>query len=694
MRLGELLLEDGLVTREELEKALSRQKSRGGLLGAALVELGYLTEAALAAALARRYGIATVDVSETVPDRRLVRDFFASVPRERAAELRVLPLARRGRTLTLAMADPANVVAIDEVVSRTGLVVEPVHASARAILDGLEGLHGLTADTAQWQPRFPRSPRPDKTVDFLTGTDTGSLSFPDSPSTSRSLAETKEGVLVSAILVDGARSGASFVHVDFEWTAFRVRYRIEGKLVTVFQRANRASARPDKDDKDDEDDEDDDFWRVIMAFRHLAHLEEGFYRPQDGKLSIHFNTGGAAREVDFDVSYLLCGESVRIVLRRVATRGPKDGLAPPRSSEGLDRALIAAARDGQAEAVRLLLAEGADPGSLRGNETALLAASRGGHAEVVDLLLERDAPAAMRHAAACHGLDALMIAAYGGHTQAVRSLSARGGFDETSRARALELAALEGHAETVSLLIAAGVSSREEALLGASRRGRIDAVRLLLNAHPAIDGRVIETALEEAAFCGRSDVVGLLLEYAPESAPLESILRSAVVGAGMFRRGLLRGFATGGEPHGAVVRSLLRARLFSRRAEGPAGAGFLTPLLSIAVEAGNQHVVSALLDYGADPNLVPEDGVPPLMVAVQARDAALVKLLLDAGARAKVEWLAWIGRATLQAFLPQLAEALDVADVERPRLAEAHSWADSEGYTDLAILLERRVAGG
>jgi len=685
LRLGELLLEDGLVTREELEKALSRQKSRGGLLGAALVELGYLTEAALAAALARRYGIATVDVSETVPDRRLVRDFFARVPRERAAELRVLPLARRGRTLTLAMADPANVVAIDEVVSRTGLVVEPVYASARAILDGLEGLHGLTADTAQWQPRFPRSPRPDRTVDFLTGTDTGSLSFPDRPSASRSLAETKEGVLVSAILVDGARSGASFVHVDFEWTAFRVRYRIEGKLVTVFQRANRETARPD------ENDEDDDFWRVIMAFRHLAHLEEGFYRPQDGKLSIHFNTGGASREVDFDVSYLLCGGSVRIVLRRVAARGPKDGLAPPRSSEGLDRALIAAARDGQVEAVRLLLAEGADPGSLQGNETALLAASRGGHAEVVDLLLERDAPAAMRHAAACHGLDALMIAAYGGHTRVVRSLSARGGFDEESRARALELAAVEGHAETVSLLLAAGVSSREEALLGASRRGRIDAVRLLLNAHPAIDGRVIETALEEAAFCGRSDVVGLLLEYAPESAPLESILRSAVVGAGMFRRGLLRGFAAGGEPHGAVVRSLLRARLFSRRAEGPAGAGFLTPLLSIAVEAGNQHVVSALLDYGADPNLVPEDGVPPLMVAVQARDAALVKLLLDAGARAKVEWLAWIGRATLQAFLPQLAEALDV---ERPRLAEARSWADGEGYTDLAILLEKRVAGG
>jgi type IV pilus assembly protein PilB len=237
LRLGELLLEDGLVTPEQLENALSLQKSRGGLLGAALVELGYLSEAALAGALARRYGIATVDVSETLPERRLVRDFFARVPRERAAQLKVIPLARRGRTLTLAMADPTNVAVIDEVVSRTGFVVEPVHASARAILEGLDGLEGLAAYRAQWRPRFPRSPRLDKTVDFLMGTDTSSLSFADRPSTSRHLAESKEGALVSAILVDGARSGASYIHVDFEWTAFRVRYRSK-ELVRV-PRANR-----------------------------------------------------------------------------------------------------------------------------------------------------------------------------------------------------------------------------------------------------------------------------------------------------------------------------------------------------------------------------------------------------------------------------------------------------------------------
>ena len=676
LRLGELLLEDGLVTRDQLEKALSLQKSRGGLLGAALVELGYLTETVLAAALARRYGIATVDVSETLPERRLVRDFFARVPRERAAELKVIPLARRGRTLTLAMAEPTNVAAIDEVVSRTGLVVEPVHASARAILEGLEGLDGLAAYRAQWRPRFPRPPRLDKTVDFLTGTDTSSLSFADRPSTSRHLGETKEGALVGAILVDGARSGASYVHVDFEWTVFRVRYRIEGKLVTVFQRANREGAGHDQED---------DYWRVIMAFRHLAHLEEGFYRPQYGTLSIRFVTGGATREVDFEVSYLLCGESVRIVLRRAAARGSKDGPAPPRSREGLDRALIAAARDGQVEAARLLLAEGADPDSRQENETALLAASRGGHSDVVEALLERGAPVRMPGAALCHGLDPLVVAAYGGHTGVVRSLLARGGFDEESRARALELASVEGHADTVSVLLAVGAPIRDEALLGASRRGRIDALRLLLSAQPAIDGRLIETALEEAAFCGRGDAVDVLLKHAPESAPLESILRSAVFGAGMFRRELLRGFVTGGEQHGVVVRSLLRARLFSRRAQGPVGAGFLTPLLVTAVESRNHHVVSALLDYGADPNLVPEDGMPPLMVAVQARDAALVKLLLDAGARAKVEWLASIDRATLQPFLPQLIEGLDVEDT---RLVEAYSWAESEGYTDLAKVLE------
>src|SRR6476646_3175909 len=131
IRLGELLLREKRVTPAQLQEALAYQRTNGGRLGSTLVKLNILRDEDITAVLSRQYGVPSINLAEFDLDPSIVR----LVPMETASKYNVIPVGRNGTTLTLAMTDPTNVFAMDDIKFMTGLHVEPVVASEAAIRD-------------------------------------------------------------------------------------------------------------------------------------------------------------------------------------------------------------------------------------------------------------------------------------------------------------------------------------------------------------------------------------------------------------------------------------------------------------------------------------------------------------------------------------------------------------------------------
>ena len=124
-RIGELLLRERLITPEQLKKAIEEQKKSGGRLGFNLTKLGFIAEKDLTAFLSRQYGIPTIDLSSQEIDHEIIK----LIPEDVAQKYQVIPISRTGSTLVVAMADPSNIFAIDDIKFLTGYNVEPLVAS-------------------------------------------------------------------------------------------------------------------------------------------------------------------------------------------------------------------------------------------------------------------------------------------------------------------------------------------------------------------------------------------------------------------------------------------------------------------------------------------------------------------------------------------------------------------------------------
>src|SRR5215475_8707291 len=138
IRLGELLLREKRVTPAQLQEALNYQKANGGRLAASLVKLGIRRDEDITSILSRQYGVPSINLTEYDLDPAIVR----LVPGETATKHNLIPVGRNGTTLTLAMTDPTNIFAMDEVKFITGLHVEPVVASETAIRDAVAKYFG------------------------------------------------------------------------------------------------------------------------------------------------------------------------------------------------------------------------------------------------------------------------------------------------------------------------------------------------------------------------------------------------------------------------------------------------------------------------------------------------------------------------------------------------------------------------
>src|SRR6267154_2224258 len=134
VRIGELLLKEKRITPEQLQQALTAQKANGGKLGFNLVKMGFVKDEEITALLSKQYGIPSINLAQFQIDPAVVK----LVPAETAQKYQVIPLSRSGASLTIAMTDPTNVFAMDDIKFMTGYNVEPVVASEAAVTGAIQ----------------------------------------------------------------------------------------------------------------------------------------------------------------------------------------------------------------------------------------------------------------------------------------------------------------------------------------------------------------------------------------------------------------------------------------------------------------------------------------------------------------------------------------------------------------------------
>ena len=134
VRIGELLLKEKRISPEQLQEALNYQRQHGGKLGFNLIKLGYVKDDEITALLSKQYGVPSIALGQFDVDAAVVK----LVPAETAQKYQIVPLSRSGATLTIAMTDPTNVFAMDDIKFMTGYNVEPVVASEQAVADAIQ----------------------------------------------------------------------------------------------------------------------------------------------------------------------------------------------------------------------------------------------------------------------------------------------------------------------------------------------------------------------------------------------------------------------------------------------------------------------------------------------------------------------------------------------------------------------------
>ncbi|PYM75660.1 MAG: type IV-A pilus assembly ATPase PilB [Candidatus Rokuibacteriota bacterium] len=276
-RLGDLLVREGLIDNEQLARALQEQKGSNDKLGSILVKLSFVTEENLIAFLSRQYGIQSITLSQLDIDP----DILKLVPEQIARKYEVLPVKLQGNTLTLAMGDPTNVFALDDVGFMTNLQVIPAVASQAAIRQAIDRSYdskgGGIADIVSEMEGAAAD------VELVEGDEEAAASKVDVFELKESADEAPVVRLINMILVDAIRRGASDIHLEPYEKVFRVRFRVDGVLHEIMTPPKRLEAA------------------LTSRVKIMASLDIAERRlPQDGRIKLRFNQ----REIDFRVSTL------------------------------------------------------------------------------------------------------------------------------------------------------------------------------------------------------------------------------------------------------------------------------------------------------------------------------------------------------------------------------------------------------
>ena len=307
VRIGELLLKEKRITSEQLQEALSYQRSNGGKLGANLVKLGFVKDEEITSLLSKQYGVPSISLNQFEIDPVVIK----LVPAETAHKYQIIPLSRVGATLTIAMTDPTNVFALDDLKFMTGYNVEPVVAWETAVLDAIQKYYGAPGSGNKGNKQVIEMAPGESALDMATRAmsempmlDADDVEILDEVDEISAEALTRQGEeapvikLVNVILMSAISKGASDIHVEPYEKEYRVRYRIDGLLHSVMN--------PPLKMKD----------AITSRIKIMAKLDIAEKRlPQDGRIKIRFSDAGQQRDIDFRVSVLptLFGE--KIVMR-------------------------------------------------------------------------------------------------------------------------------------------------------------------------------------------------------------------------------------------------------------------------------------------------------------------------------------------------------------------------------------------
>ena len=280
-RIGDLLLKEGMITKEQLEKALQEQRANGTRVGYNLVKLGFIQEIELTKTLARQYKMPAVDLSKFQPDEKLIK----LIPADLAVKNLVLPLKRDGRVLTVAMADPTNFAVIDDLKFITRYDIQAVIAGEFTLRNAIEKNYEST--DVQMSALLEEME--------AEGVDDAEVVKEEEEVSAAALAAQVDDApvvkLINGILIDAVKRGASDIHFECFEHDIRVRYRVDGELTEIMKPPKKMQAA------------------LVSRFKILSALNIAERRvPQDGRIKMKMGK----KVIDYRVSTLptIFGEKV------------------------------------------------------------------------------------------------------------------------------------------------------------------------------------------------------------------------------------------------------------------------------------------------------------------------------------------------------------------------------------------------
>ncbi len=278
---GDILVKNGVITPEQLKKAMDDQKKDGGKLGSSLIKLGYIKEKKLVECLSKQYGIPSIDLEDIEVDAELLK----FIPEDVAQKYQLVPVKRSGATLSVAMVDPTNIFAIDDLKFLTGYNIQPFVVSESALKETIDRFYDSSATLA----------------DVMSGMDDTDLEFieddieDDLQDLKKSTEDAPVVKLVNLVLSDAIRKGASDIHIEPYEKFLRVRFRVDGVLQEVMKPPVRLKNA------------------LISRLKIMSQLDIAERRlPQDGRIKLKI---GKDKDVDIRMSVLPTLYGEKVVLR-------------------------------------------------------------------------------------------------------------------------------------------------------------------------------------------------------------------------------------------------------------------------------------------------------------------------------------------------------------------------------------------